>query len=201
MKAFAQKQNQPQRQVLSSLTRTNAITPEPNHYINHILHLQRTMGNLAVQRLLRTPAEGHEVGLISTAASRFSHDSSRISAHAPAVRTIETNLTVNTPGDVHEQEADAVAEQVLRMATPEVPPVQRQPKEEKLIRRKTAGDAEMQTASPIVHEVLRSSGQPLDPAIRADMEPRFGHDFSRVRVHHDGKVAESAKSINALALK
>jgi hypothetical protein len=36
---------------------------------------------------------------------------------------------------------------------------------------------------PIVHEVLRSPGQPLDADTRAVMEPRFGHDFSRVRVH------------------
>ena len=35
----------------------------------------------------------------------------------------------------------------------------------------------------IVHEVLRSSGQPLDPTTRTFMEPRFGHDFSQVRVH------------------
>lgn len=36
---------------------------------------------------------------------------------------------------------------------------------------------------PIVHEVLRSPGQPLDPATRAFMEPRFGYDFSRVPTH------------------
>jgi hypothetical protein len=95
MKAFAQKQNQPQRQVLSTLARSNATTPEPNHCIHHTLLLQRTIGNLAVQRLLRTPTEGHEVGLTSPAASRFSRDFSRISAHAPAVRTTETKLTVN----------------------------------------------------------------------------------------------------------
>jgi hypothetical protein len=52
---------------------------------------------------------------------------------------------------------------------------------------------------PIVHEVLRSSGQPLDTATREFMEPRFGHDFSRVRVHTNTKAAESARMINALA--
>jgi hypothetical protein len=36
---------------------------------------------------------------------------------------------------------------------------------------------------PIVHEVLRSSGQPLDAATRAFMEPRFGHDYSGVPTH------------------
>jgi len=52
---------------------------------------------------------------------------------------------------------------------------------------------------PIVHEVLRSPGQPLDPATRAFMEPRFGHDFSQVRVHNDARAAESARAVNAQA--
>ncbi len=41
--------------------------------------------------------------------------------------------------------------------------------------------AEPTRVPPIVHEVLRSPGQPLDPATRAFMEPRFGHEFSQVR--------------------
>ena len=52
---------------------------------------------------------------------------------------------------------------------------------------------------PIVHEVLRSPGQPLDAVTRALMEPRFGHDFSRVRVHTGARAAESASAVNALA--
>jgi hypothetical protein len=51
----------------------------------------------------------------------------------------------------------------------------------------------------IVHDVLQSPGQPLDPAIRAFMEPRFGHDFSQVRVHTDAKAATSARAVKALA--
>ncbi|HET9282427.1 MAG TPA: DUF4157 domain-containing protein [Candidatus Angelobacter sp.] len=54
-------------------------------------------------------------------------------------------------------------------------------------------------APPIVHEVLRSPGQPLDKQTRAFFEPRFGHDFSRVRVHTDSRAAESAAAVNALA--
>lgn len=52
---------------------------------------------------------------------------------------------------------------------------------------------------PIVHDVLRSSGEPLDAATRAYFEPRFGHDFSRVRVHTDEQAAESARLVNARA--
>lgn len=48
-------------------------------------------------------------------------------------------------------------------------------------------------------EVLGSAGQPLDSATRAFFEPRFGHDFSRVRVHQDARAAASARAVNALA--
>ncbi|HEU4389386.1 MAG TPA: DUF4157 domain-containing protein [Blastocatellia bacterium] len=50
-----------------------------------------------------------------------------------------------------------------------------------------------------MHDVLRSPGQPLDSDTRAFMEPRFGHDFSRVRVHTDPYAAQSAREVNALA--
>ena len=54
-------------------------------------------------------------------------------------------------------------------------------------------------APPIVQDVLRAPGQPLDASTRAFMEPRFGHDFSGVRVHSDAQAAESARAVNALA--
>jgi hypothetical protein len=52
---------------------------------------------------------------------------------------------------------------------------------------------------PIVHEVLHSPGTTLPQQTRASMEARFGHDFSRVRIHTDTKAAESARAIHALA--
>lgn len=51
----------------------------------------------------------------------------------------------------------------------------------------------------IVHEVLGAAGQLLDQATRSQMESRFGHDFSRVRVHTDARAAESARAVGALA--
>lgn len=68
-----------------------------------------------------------------------------------------------------------------------------------MLQRKPANERSAGEVPPIVHEVLRSPGQPLDPAARAFMEPRFGYDFSQVRVHTDTKAAESALAVNALA--
>jgi outer membrane protein OmpA-like peptidoglycan-associated protein len=51
----------------------------------------------------------------------------------------------------------------------------------------------------IVHDVLRSPGQPLDRATRSYFESRFGSDFSQVRVHADSRSAQSAQAVNSLA--
>ena len=71
-------------------------------------------------------------------------------------------------------------------------------KKSESLQRKAAGPAE-DFAPPIVDEVLNSSGRPLDKATRDDFEPRFGFDFSRVRVHNDAQAAESARAVSALA--
>lgn len=56
-----------------------------------------------------------------------------------------------------------------------------------------------QQAPTIVNEVLNAPGRSLEPALRADLEPRFGRDFSQVRVHTGAKADESARAVNALA--
>jgi hypothetical protein len=67
------------------------------------------------------------------------------------------------------------------------------------LQRAAVNAAPANAVPPIVHDVLNSSGRPLDAGTRAFMEPRFGHDFSGVRVHTDAKAAESAQAVNALA--
>ena len=55
------------------------------------------------------------------------------------------------------------------------------------------------SAPPVVDEVLRSPGAPLDHGTRGFMEALFAHDFRDVRLHSDAKAAESARAVNALA--
>lgn len=76
-------------------------------------------------------------------------------------------------------------------------------KKSELLRRQSSTDSSSDwhygEAPPIVHDVLRSPGQPLQSEVRAFFEPRFGHDFSQVRMHTDVKAAESARAVGALA--
>jgi len=54
-------------------------------------------------------------------------------------------------------------------------------------------------APPLVHEALRAGSDPLDAATRANMEARFGQDFSRVRVHTGDLAGRSAAAMAAHA--
>ena len=56
-----------------------------------------------------------------------------------------------------------------------------------------------EAAPPIVHDVLRSAGQPLDAATRAFFKPHFGSIVSRVRLHADARAQQSAHDIRAQA--
>ncbi|MGB9203363.1 MAG: DUF4157 domain-containing protein, partial [Terriglobales bacterium] len=67
------------------------------------------------------------------------------------------------------------------------------------LQRESNGSGVSGTVPPVVHEVLKSPGRPLDPGTRAFMEPRFGQDFSQVRLHTDTKAADSASAVKAHA--
>jgi len=115
---------------------------------------------------------------------------------------LQAKLEVSLPGDSLEQEADRVAEQVLRMPQPELPDNAEAHESTGLrLSRYSSGTSAHSSLGvpPIVHDVVRSPGEPLDPATRAFMEPRFGQDFSRVRVHSGAAAEQSAQDVNAKA--
>ena len=70
---------------------------------------------------------------------------------------------------------------------------------EATVHQATAADGSIDAVPPIVQDVLRSPGQPLDPTTRASIESHFDYDFSDVHVHADTRAAESACAVDALA--
>jgi hypothetical protein len=117
--------------------------------------------------------------------------------HSP----IQAELRVGAVNDPLEREADRVAQQVLQGSL--TGSITKCPA--------GIGDAtrfEASSARPLsvgeqapdsVHQALSSPGKPLDVQTRSFMEPRFGFDFSRVRIHTDGRAAESAHYVKAHA--
>jgi hypothetical protein len=188
MPSFAQGPNQSQRPASSDRARSDMATPTLRPRANLDPHLQRTIGNQAALRI-------------------------HAGSTGPAVRAVQTKLAINTPGDEFEQEADRVAEQVMRMPEPRLqracacdeagPEHQTEKLPQGDVRVQTkridAGDRGQTAASPLIDDVLSAPGRPLDTAARAFMEPRFEYDFSQVRVHSDESAARSARDIAANA--
>jgi hypothetical protein len=180
MRTFAQKQNQSPKPVFSSLARSNMATPAPPH-----------------REMLQPHAEDAEesnVGLTDETLPRFGHDFSQIPIHTPA-RAIQTKLAISQPGDEYEQEAARIADQV--MTTPMHHLVSGGPTHIQRFTGQSNGQIDAEPAS--VDHALAGPGRPLEPTLRQDMEQRFGHDFSRVRVHSDSAAQQSARDLNAKA--
>ena len=122
----------------------------------------------------------------------------------PATELAYAKLKIGRTDDPLEREADRVASAILRMpdqrfgSPPSVSTGGFDNGKSEYLHTKRAGAAPP-LAPSIVHEVLRSPGHPLDSETRAFMEPRFGQNFSQVRLHTDQRAGQSARAINALA--
>ena len=142
---------------------------------------------------------------------------------APAttvVPAVQMKMTVNKPGDKFEQEADKMADKVMRMPAPASPikeeKLQRQPadklqkKDDEKIQKAPATTEKFQRkagdSAPAVGANVQSAiqnqtagGQPLSADVRSYMEPRFGADFSNVRIHNDPEAAGLSNQLSARA--
>ena len=118
---------------------------------------------------------------------------------------LQRKLAIGSASDPLETEADAIADRMMdtpvlrrKCACEDSGAPCEQCQKETLQRKETAATA-ARTAPVSVHHALSAPGEALDGATRAFMEPRFGRDFSRVRVHMDRAAANSARDVSALA--
>ena len=129
---------------------------------------------------------------------------------------IQPKLKIGQPNDKFEQEADHVADQVMRMENKNSShSVVNKKQDANQIQRKCA-DCEKEeeenlqmkqdtsqsfNATELQTDNIKpgKNGMPLPTETRMDFESRFGHDFSKVRVHHDSESVDSAKAISAKA--
>jgi hypothetical protein len=201
--------------------------------------LQRAAINPAlVHEALRSPGQSLDARTRAFVEPRFAHDFSQIPVHTQSPAGIQAKLTVTSPGDEYEQEADRVAHQVLNMpdavATASAEPapslggarnqtlqtkplaaaitpfVQRQTlnneeteDKEKHVQAKSAGSlaGSFMAGADVEAQVGQSKGRgnPLPDPVRAYMEPRFGADFSDVRIHTGSDALQMSQAVGAQA--
>ena len=101
MRTFAQIQKPAQQaKTVSSSTHSRAWSSQ-NQTARSILHLQRTIGNQAVQRFPHSNVEEFEAGSTTIETTGFGHDFSRIPIFRPSPVRVQPKLTVSAPGDMY----------------------------------------------------------------------------------------------------
>ena len=160
-----------------------------------IIHLQKTIGNQAVQRLMRSKARNDAIK-----------------------NGIQPKLKVSHPSEIQEQEADRIAEYITFMSPSSASPAPlKSSVNEKVNRkcescdqeeeggetfhRKSSDNNEHLESDDAVQDIysMKGGGSALATSTRSFMEPLFGFDFGKVRIHTDERARRSAKSLNARA--
>jgi hypothetical protein len=95
MRTFAQKPKATQQTTSSKSAKPSRAFLSQSRDVQSILHLQRTIGNQAVLRLLQTATEKLDASSESSASTRSTHDFSHIRVQANALRNIQSKPTVN----------------------------------------------------------------------------------------------------------
>jgi hypothetical protein len=183
----------------------------------------RTIGNQATPWLLAQQTSRQQGGAIENATTGemsrgaswdfskiplFSSDPASCSQQ-PSI--IQRKLVVGQTNDPLEREMDRATEQVVQMLAAPLATIRAptqisrkcsacEDEDKKALQTKSVGPGRPIAGVPsMVHEVLRSPGEPLEPATRIFMEARSGQDFGRVRVHTDSRANASASAVAARA--
>lgn len=222
---YARKPNT--RQKNSTLRRSgNNFLPFSNSLANHILHLQKTIGNQAVQRLIKSGTLQTKLK-ISEPGDKYEQEADRTAdavMRMPELKTITDGGHENSihpvcseceKHELHRQPVEEEEEEIRKQPEEEEKEeIRKQPveeEEEEKLQAKNLQTKELQAkelpgqttdVTPAMEtsiNEIRSCGQPLHQSTRAFFEPRFGYDFSHVQIHRDTKASEMAGALNAKA--
>lgn len=127
---------------------------------------------------------------------------------------IQPKLTIGSPNDHFEQQADTVANQVMRMPESNFVAQRKcascEHEEEKIQRKpfnispiiQKSGETSGAIANDLISNQIESSrgnGQQMDVDTKSFMENRFGNDFSKVKIHTDSTAIQLSQNLNAQA--
>ena len=228
-----------------SLARKKKFVETPKAPIAQILHLQKTIGNQAVQRLFKArslqaklridkPGDKYELEAdkIADQVMRMPEMTTCLDCKekgeeplqtkpittqiTPLVRRqvepeeeeeepiqgkLESSLLQKQVEPEEEEEKEIQTKSIVEEISPLVQKQDEEEEEEELIQAKSNSSSTVGITSSVESNInsLKGRGQPLPESTRSYFEPRFGYDFSDVKIHSDRKASETASSINAKA--
>jgi len=163
--------------------------------------LQRHLGNSFLQSNAETRGTSSQTSALNripTIQRKCACDGGSYASKEKETRKIQTKVAIGAAHDVYEQEADRVADQIMRMPDLSTQVDPRQFATDINIRRRESNDSSASISEADI-QVSQHGGQPLSPATRAFMESRFGADFGHVRLHTDEHSHQTASQIQARA--
>jgi len=178
---------------------TIARRKTPHTLPHHILHLQRTVGNRAVGRLIQAKLA------VSDPGDRYEQEADHVAERVTSMPSPESTHTAQRQ-IMPEEEKDTQLLQTKPLAASITPLAQRQAmpeeEEENPVQPKRSARADSVDAGRGIEQQLHQSsgkGRPLPESVRSYMESRFGTDFSGVRVHTGSESQRLNRSLNAQA--
>ncbi len=174
---------------------------------HQVLTLQRLTGNYATTRLVQPQL------MVGPAGDRYEQEADQIAERvmsgppvaAPPVRRQDEEL--QTSAISGPSLAASITPLIRRQEEEDVQtaPLQRQEEEEVqtalAVRRQSSGNSGFAAGTAFENKLsqVQGGGKSLPESVRSEFEPRFGADFSGVRVHTGGESADLNQAIQARA--
>lgn len=176
------------------------------------------IGKQTNENLLNPKSGDSEISLLTDSSTTTGYEFSSMPVVSAGNRNIQAKLKINDPGDRSEQEADAVADSIIRLghnagnktfsAGPTA--IQRKcaacEKEEEKLKRKPktndSGSFNQKLASAALQSKLNGSlgkGSPLPGETNEFMGNAIGADFSKVKIHTGSDAVQMNQTLKARA--
>lgn len=137
----------------------------------------------------------------------------RVMALSGGQKKVQSKLTIGQPNDPYEQEANRMADQMVK--TPQSRPaqiqrkcaacekdeIQRQPMQEDALQTEVSPGGPIRPSAQVESTIQQTRGQGsrIDDQTKGHMEHHFGADFSHVNIHTGNTAVQLNKELNANA--
>lgn len=173
----------------TSQTQTSDHSLSASFSVNRLLFLQRTIGNQAFGRLIKSGALQAKLK-IGQPGDKYEREADRVADAVMRMRVphFQRACPMCEEGDLRRQPIQEEEEELRRQPIEE---------DEEELQTKTASGSIPEVQSDIESHIqsLKGGGRPLSENDRAFFEPRFSHDFSQVRIYTNNNAAKIAHSI------
>ena len=184
---------------------------------DRILFLQRTIGNQAMQRLIKSGALQTKLR-ISQSGDKYEQEADLIadtvlqmpkpkavdhSDGEPSIQRIclESEKEELRRQPIEDKEREKIVQPKLKIDREHIQLQAEEEEEEELLQTKEISDQNTEITPDLDSHIqaLSGGGKPLPESVHSFFESRFGYDFNHVRLHTDKPAADVTRAVNAKA--